>query len=147
MSGEGALISLFIARRTCEARCFGRRLEECVLALGRMPQQAASSSSTPTQVSAAGWCSHPRWRVAQPRAAVPELPPPLESGAGAPSAAAGKRRVDFSAPVPPSKRAWVVPGIGAGWLRWLAQGEREAREAEAAAAAEAEAAAEAARGG
>ena len=24
-----------------------------------------------------------------------------------------------------------VPGIGAGWLRWLAQGEREAREAEA----------------
>ena len=63
------------------------------------------------------------------------------------TAAAGKRRVDFSAPVPPSKRAWVVPGIGAGWLRWLAQGEREAREAEAAAAAEAEAAAEAARGG
>ena len=55
--------------------------------------------------------------------------------------------MDFSAPVPPSKRAWVVPGIGAGWLRWLAQGEREAREAEAAAAAEAEAAAEAARGG
>ena len=92
-----------------------------------------------------GWLA--RWRVAQPRAAVPELPPPLESGAGAPSAAAGKRRVDFSAPVPPSKRAWVVPGIGAGWLRWLAQGEREAREAEAAAAAEAEAAAEAARGG
>ena len=46
-----------------------------------------------------------------------------------------------------SKRAWVVPGIGAGWLRWLAQGEREAREAEAADAAEAEAVAEAARGG
>jgi hypothetical protein len=55
-----------------------------------------------------------------------------------------KRRVDFSAPVPPSKRAWVVPGIGAGWLRVLAQGEREAREAEAAAAAEAEAEEEAA---
>ena len=55
----------------------------------------------------------------------------------------GKRRVDFSAPVPPSKRAWVVPGIGAGWLRWLAQGEREAREAEAAAAAVAAAEAEA----
>ena len=88
-----------------------------------------------------GWLA--RWRVAQPRAAVPELPPPLESGAGAPSAAAGKRRVDFSAPVPPSKRAWVVPGIGAGWLRWLAQGEREAREAEAAAAAVAAAEAEA----
>ena len=35
-----------------------------------------------------------------------------------------------------SKRAWVVPGIGTGWLCWLAQGEREAREAEAAAAAE-----------
>jgi len=48
------------------------------------------------------------------RAAVPELPPPLESGAVAPSAAKGKRRVDFSAPVPPSKRAWVVTGIGAG---------------------------------
>ena len=71
----------------------------------------------------------------------------LESGAEAPSAAAGKRRVDFSAPAPPSKRAWVVspskrawvvPGIGAGWLRWLAQGEREAREAEVAAAAAAE---------
>ena len=72
------------------------------------------------------------------RAAVP---PPLESGAVAPSAAKGKRRVDFSAPVPPSKKAWVVTGIGAGWLRELARGEREAREAGAVAAAKAEAAA------
>ena len=97
------------------------------------------------EAAAGGWLA--RWRVSRPRAAVPELPPPLESGAEAPSAAAGKRRVDFSAPVPPSKRAWVVPPCGAtvqaslggarhrgsGWLHWLAQSEREAREAEAAA--------------
>ena len=50
-------------------------------------------------------------------------------GRVAPSAAKGKRRVDFSAPVPPSKKAWVVTGIGAGWFRELARGEREAREA------------------
>ena len=79
-----------------------------------------------------------RRHVARLRAAVP---PPLESGAVAPSAAKGKRRVDFSAPVPPSKKAWVVTGIGAGWLRELARGEREAREAGAVAAAKAEAAA------
>ena len=40
-----------------------------------------------------------------------------------------------------SKKAWVVTGIGAGWLRELARGEREAREAGAVAAAKAEAAA------
>ena len=80
-----------------------------------------------------------RRHVARLRAAVP---PPLESGAVAPSAAKGKRRVDFCAPVPASKRVWVVTGIGAGWLRELARGEREAREAGAvAAAAKAEAAA------
>ena len=56
----------------------------------------------------------------------------------APSAAKGKRRVDFCAPVPASKRVWVVTGIGAGWLRELARGEREAREAGAVAAAKAE---------
>ena len=76
--------------------------------------------------------------MARLRAAVP---PPLESGAVAPSAAKGKRRVDFSAPVPASKRVWVVTGIGAGWLRELARGEREAREAGAVAAAKAGAAA------
>jgi hypothetical protein len=49
-------------------------------------------------------------------------------------------RVYFSAPVrSPSKKAWVVTGIGAGWLRELARGEREAREAGAVAAAKAEA--------
>ena len=117
-------------------------LEERVATVGEAANRVAAAAE---EEAAGGWLA--RWRVAQPRAAVPELPPPLESGAGAPSAAAGKRRVDFSAPVPPSKRAWVVPGIGAGWLRWLAQGEREAREAEAAVAAEAEAVAEAARGG
>ena len=71
----------------------------------------------------------------------PSVPPPLESGAVAPSAAKGKRRVDFCAPVPASKRVWVVTGIGAGWLRELARGEREAREAGAVAAAKAGAAA------
>ena len=34
-------------------------------------------------------------------------------GAGVPSAAEGKRRVDFSAPVPPSKRVWATLGGGA----------------------------------
>ena len=53
-------------------------------------------------------------------AAVP-LPPPLESGDDAPSAAEAKRRVSFSAPVPPSKRALVETGIGAGWLREMAR--------------------------
>ena len=49
--------------------------------------------------------------------------------------------MDFSAPVPPSKKAWLVTGIGAGWLRELARGEREAREAGSVATAKAEAAA------
>ena len=72
------------------------------------------------QVAARRWLA--RRYVARLRAAVPQLPPPLESGAGAPSAAEVKRRVDFSAPVPPSKRAWVVmTGIGAGWLREMAR--------------------------
>ena len=113
-------------------------LEERVATVGEAANRVAAAAAVE---AAGGWFA--RWREARQRAAVPELPPPLESGAGAPSAAAGKRRVDFSAPVPPSKRAWVVPGIGAGWLRWLAQGEREAREAEAAAAAVAAAEAEA----
>ena len=34
-------------------------------------------------------------------------------GAGVPSAMEGKRRVDFSAPVPPSKRVWATLGGGA----------------------------------
>ena len=70
------------------------------------------------QVAARRWLA--RRYVARLRAAVP-LPPPLESGDGAPSAAEAKRRVDFSAPVPPSKRAWVETGIGAGWLREMAR--------------------------
>ena len=35
------------------------------------------------------------------------------AGAGVPSAMEGKRRVDFSAPVPPSKRVWATLGGGA----------------------------------
>ena len=70
------------------------------------------------QVAARRWLA--RRYVARLRAAVP-LPPPLESGDGAPSAAEAKRRVSFSAPVPPSKRAWVETGIGAGWLREMAR--------------------------
>ena len=83
------------------------------------------------EAAAGGWLA--RWRVSRPRAAVPELPPPLESGAEAPSAAAGKRRVDFSAPVPPSKRAWVVPPSKRAWVvrarrrGWLASLARTGR--------------------
>jgi len=70
------------------------------------------------QVAARRWLA--RRYVARLRAAVP-LPPPLESGDGAPPAAELKRRVDFSAPVPPSMRACVETGIGAGWLREMAR--------------------------
>ena len=70
------------------------------------------------QVAARRWLA--RRYVARLRAAVP-LPPPLESGDGAPSAAEAKRRVSFSALVPPSKRALVETGIGAGWLREMAR--------------------------
>jgi len=107
-------------------------------------QAAATAAAAAAEVAAAAVeAAARRWlarrHVARLRAAVP---PPLESGAVAPSAAKGKRRVDFCAPVPASKRVWVVTGIGAGWLRELARGEREAREAGAvAAAAKAEAAA------
>ena len=71
------------------------------------------------QVAARRWLA--RRYVARLRAAVPQLPPPLESGDGAPSAAEAKRRVSFSALVPPSKRALVETGIGAGWLREMAR--------------------------
>ena len=77
------------------------------------------SAAGEIQVAARRWLA--RRYVARLRAAVPQLPPPLESGDGAPSAAEAKRRVDFSAPVPPSKRAWVETGIGAGWLRVMAR--------------------------
>ena len=83
-------------------------LEERVATVGEAANRVAAAAAVE---AAGGWLA--RWRVAQPRAAVPELPPPLESGAGAPSAAAGKRRVDFSAPVPPSKRVWATLGGGA----------------------------------
>ena len=76
------------------------------------------SAAGEIQVAARRWLA--RRYVARLRAAVP-LPPPLESGDGAPSAAEAKRRVSFSALVPPSKRALVETGIGAGWLREMAR--------------------------
>ena len=111
-------------------------VEACAAPAAAMGRPDAWSASGEIQVAARRWLA--RRCVARLRAAVPQQPPPLESGAGAPSAAEAKRRVDFSAPVPPSKRAWVETGIGAGWLREMA---RAAAPAAAAAAAPAAAAA------
>ena len=57
---------------------------------------ARAGAAAAVEAAARRWLA--RRHVARLRAAVP---PPLESGAVAPSAAKGKRRVDFSAPVPP----------------------------------------------
>ena len=56
---------------------------------------ARAGAASAVEAAARRWLA--RRHVARLRAAVP---PPLESGAVAPSAAKGKRRVDFSAPVP-----------------------------------------------
>ena len=78
------------------------------------------SAAGEIQVAARRWLA--RRYVARLRAPLCRwLPPPLESGDGAPSAAEAKRRVSFSALVPPSKRALVETGIGAGWLREMAR--------------------------
>ena len=133
-SAKPAQLSKRKQRSSMRLADFRRRMELRSAQAGDAASRAGAAAAV--EAAARRWLA--RRHVARLRAAVP---PPLESGAVAPSAAKGKRRVDFSAPVPPSKKAWVVTGIGAGWLRELARGEREAREAGAVAAAKAEAAA------
>ena len=54
-----------------------------------------------------------RPEAAEAAAAVAAASAASADGAGVPSAMEGKRRVDFSAPVPPSKRVWATLGGGA----------------------------------
>ena len=54
-----------------------------------------------------------RPEAAEAAAAVAAAAAASADGAGVPSAMEGKRRVDFSAPVPPSKRVWATLGGGA----------------------------------
>ena len=54
-----------------------------------------------------------RPEAAEAAVAVAAVAAAAADGAGVPSAAEGKRRVDFSAPVPPSKRVWATLGGGA----------------------------------
>ena len=99
------------ARRQ-EVAASAAEVEACAAPAAAKDRPDAWSASGEIQVATRRWLA--RRYVARLRAAVPQLPPPLESGDGAPSAAEAKRRVSFSAPVPPSKRAWVETGIGAG---------------------------------
>ena len=51
-----------------------------------------------------------RPEAAEAAAAVAAAAAAAEGGAGVPSAVEGKRRVNFSAPMPPSKRGWATSG-------------------------------------
>jgi len=106
------------ARRQ-EVATSAAEVEACAAPAAAKDRPDAWSASGEIQVATRRWLA--RRYVARLRAAVPQLPPPLENGDGAPSAAEAKRRVSFSALVPPSKRALVETGIGAGWLRDMAR--------------------------
>ena len=74
-----------------------------------------------------GVSGSPRLEAAEAAEAAAAAAAAAADGAGVPSAMEGKRRVDFCAPVPPSKRVWATLGGGANL--WAAAAAAEGGEA------------------
>ena len=79
-------------------------------------RKVGSGAEVPPAKAVARLGAFPTSPAARPEAAEAaeaEAAAAAADGAGVPSAAEGKRRVDFSAPAPPSKRVWATLGGGA----------------------------------